>query len=83
MKAYKKGADGKLAIWASKTYRGHYMPPKEDMLADYDQKQLYWILFISLCSLILKLEQWLQRIAETVIVTVTSCDQVICGCSLP
>jgi len=26
-----KGAGGKLAIWASKTYRGHCMPPKEDM----------------------------------------------------
>jgi hypothetical protein len=27
--------DGKLAIWALKAYRGHCMPPKEDMLADY------------------------------------------------
>jgi hypothetical protein len=38
MEPYEKGADGKLAIWASKTYRGHRMPPKEDMLADYNQK---------------------------------------------
>jgi len=40
MEAYEKGADGKLAIWASKTYKGHRMPPKEDMLADYNQKHL-------------------------------------------
>jgi len=26
-----------LAIWAPKTYRGHCMPPKDDMLADYNQ----------------------------------------------
>jgi hypothetical protein len=40
MEAYEKGADGKLAIWASKTYKGHRMPPKEDMLADYNQNHL-------------------------------------------
>jgi hypothetical protein len=38
MDAYTNGADGKLAIWASKTYKGHHMPPKEDMLADYNKK---------------------------------------------
>ena len=37
MESYEKGADGKLARSASKTYRGHHMPPKEDMLADYNQ----------------------------------------------
>jgi len=26
-----------LAIWASKTYWGHHMPPKDDMLADYNR----------------------------------------------
>jgi hypothetical protein len=36
----KEGADGKLAIWASKTYRGHCMPPNEDILADYNQSIL-------------------------------------------
>jgi hypothetical protein len=34
---YEKEADDKLAIWASKTYWGHHMPPKDDMLADYNQ----------------------------------------------
>jgi hypothetical protein len=38
MEAYANGADGKLAMWASKTYKGHRMPPKEDMLADYNKK---------------------------------------------
>jgi len=38
MDAYAYGADGKLAIWASKTYKGHRMPPKEDMLVDYNKK---------------------------------------------
>jgi hypothetical protein len=37
MEVYEKGADGKLAIKASKTYRGHRMPLKENMLADYNQ----------------------------------------------
>jgi len=36
MEAYEKGADGKLAIWASKKYWGHHMHPKDDMLADYN-----------------------------------------------
>jgi hypothetical protein len=37
MEAYEKGADGKLAIWASKTYQGHCMPPKDDILAAYNR----------------------------------------------
>jgi len=48
-----KGAGGKLAIWASKTYRGQCMPPKEDMLADNNQNHPNYILFTNLCSLII------------------------------
>jgi hypothetical protein len=31
MEAYETGVDGKLAMWAQKTYKGHYMPPEKDM----------------------------------------------------
>jgi hypothetical protein len=37
MEAYEKGLDGKLAIWASKKYKGHCMPPREDVLEDYQK----------------------------------------------
>jgi hypothetical protein len=37
MEAYEKGLDGKLAIWASKKYKGHCMPPREDILEDYNK----------------------------------------------
>jgi hypothetical protein len=36
MEAYEKGLDGKLAIWASKKYKGHRMPPREEILEDYE-----------------------------------------------
>jgi hypothetical protein len=40
MDAYEKGADGKLAMWASKQYKGHRMPPKEDMLTEYNKTNI-------------------------------------------
>jgi len=38
MEAYEKGLDGKLAIWASKKYKGHRLPPREDILESYDNE---------------------------------------------
>ena len=39
MEAYKRGVDGKLAMWAQKTqtYKGHWMPPAEGILVDYNK----------------------------------------------
>jgi len=37
MEAYERGVDGKLAMWAQKTYKGHHMPLAEDILADYNK----------------------------------------------
>lgn len=47
MEAYDKGADGKLAIWASKTYQGQVMPPKQKMLAEYND-----VMYIKLIQII-------------------------------
>jgi hypothetical protein len=38
MEAYETGVDGKLAMWAQKTYKGHRMPPAKDILADYNKE---------------------------------------------
>jgi len=38
MEAYETGIDGKLAMWAQKTYKGHCMPLEKDILADYNKK---------------------------------------------
>ena len=37
MLVYEKELDRKLAIWASKKYKGHHMHPREDILEDYNK----------------------------------------------
>jgi hypothetical protein len=32
--------DGILVMWVSKQYKGHWMPPKEDMLAEYNKTNI-------------------------------------------
>ena len=38
--AYEKGADGKLALWALKQYKGHQMLSKEDILTEYNKTDI-------------------------------------------
>lgn len=38
MEAYETGLDGKLAMWAQKTYKGHRMPSAEIILAEFNKK---------------------------------------------
>ena len=37
MEAYEIGLGDKLAMWAQKTYKGHRMPPAENILVDYSR----------------------------------------------
>jgi hypothetical protein len=37
MEAYERGLDEKMAIWASKKYKGHCIPPREEVSEDYKE----------------------------------------------
>ena len=38
MESYETGVDGKLAMLAQKTYKGHCIPLENDILTDYNKK---------------------------------------------